>query len=63
MCGTEIEEYIQRGHRTIEITVKCGSTSPDGSPWLCHKCERKHEGRDWRGEAIEAGETWGDEDY
>jgi hypothetical protein len=63
MCGKTFPTYIPRGYDYREITVTCGSTSPDGSPWLCDRCEREHVGRDWRREAIEAGETWGDEDY
>lgn len=63
MCGKAITVYVPRGYDYREITVKCGSTSPSGEPWLCEKCKRIHAGRDWRREAIEAGETWGPEDY
>lgn len=62
MCGKEIKEWVPRGYGYVEITVKCGSTSPSGEPWLCEDCEKIHAGRDWRREAEENGEQW-DEDY
>lgn len=62
-CGAKIQEFVPRGYSYKEITVRCGSTSPDGSPWQCEKCARLNAGRDWRREAIEAGETWGEDDY
>ena len=60
MCGKEIQVYVPRGYGYREITVRC---SPSGEPWLCDKCAELHAGRNWRREAIEAGETWGEEDY
>ena len=62
-CKKEMTEYVARGYDYREITVKCGSTSPYGGPWLCEKCERKHAGTDWRREAILAGEAWDEDDY
>jgi hypothetical protein len=62
-CGKRIEVTVPTRYSAKTITVKCGSTSPYGSPWLCDKCEEINAGRDWRREAIEAGETWGPEDY
>lgn len=61
MCGKEISVYVGINYDR-EIKVKCGNTSPYGTPWLCDECEAKHEGRDWRREAEEAGEQW-DADY
>ena len=55
-------EFVVRGYSYNEITVRCGSTSPHGSPWLCDACEKLNAGRDWRREATEAGEQW-DDDY
>ena len=63
MCGKEIQVYVPRGYGYREITTRCGATSPSGEPWLCDECAKLHAGRDWRREAIEAGETWGEEDY
>ena len=62
-CGKPISVCVQKGWSYKEITVKCGSTSPSGYPDLCPKCERLNAGRDWRREAAEAGEAWGEEDY
>lgn len=62
-CGKSMQEYVPSGYDYKEITVKCGNTSPDGTPWLCEKCEKKHAGTDWRREAELAGEAWGPEDY
>lgn len=61
-CGEKMQEYIQRGYGYKEITVRCGSTSPDGSPWLCERCAKIHAGTDWRREAIMNGENY-DDDY
>lgn len=61
-CGKKLQEYVAKGYGYKEITVKCGSTSPHGSPWLCDRCERANHGRDWRREAELAGEQW-DDDY
>jgi hypothetical protein len=61
-CGKKMEVWIERGFGGNEITVKCGSCSPHGSPWLCEKCEEKHAGTDWRYEAEMNGEQW-DDDY
>ena len=61
-CNKEMQEYVPKGYHYVEITVRCGNTSPSGYPWLCEDCARKNAGRDWRREAIEAGEQW-DEDY
>lgn len=61
MCGKEMTVYVGRWHERA-ITVKCGNTSPYGTPYLCDKCEVTHAGRDWRREAEEAGERW-DDDY
>ena len=62
MCGEKIEVSVQTKYSAKIITVRCGNTSPFGDPWLCDKCAEIHAGRDWRREAIEAGEQW-DDDY
>ena len=62
-CGKKMVEYVPKGWGYKEITVSCGNTSPDGSPWLCEKCEVLNAGRDWRREAAENGEAWGPDDY
>jgi hypothetical protein len=62
-CGKKLQVFVPRGWDYREITVKCGNTSPHGSPYLCDKCEEIHAGRDWRREAIEAGEAWDENDY
>ncbi len=61
-CGKKLKEYVPRGYDYREITVKCGNTSPDGSPWQCEKCAKRNAGRNWRYEAEMAGEQW-DDDY
>ena len=62
-CGKEIEACVPTQFSYKTIMVKCGSTSPSGEPWQCDDCEVKNAGRNWRQEAIEAGETWGEDDY
>jgi hypothetical protein len=62
-CGKKIEVAVPSGYTYKEITVKCGSTSPHGSPWLCEKCHEIHGHRDWRREALLAGEAWDEDDY
>ena len=62
MCGKPMQVCVPRGYSYREYTTRCGGTSPDGSPWLCDACKEIHAGRNWRREAIEAGEQW-DEDY
>ena len=61
-CGKEIEVSVATRYSAKLITVKCGSTSPDASPWLCEECEKRHAGVDWRREAILNGENY-DDDY
>jgi len=61
-CGQKMLVSVPSGWTYREITVSCGSTSPDGTPWLCEECERVHGHRDWRYEAEMAGEQW-DDDY
>jgi hypothetical protein len=62
-CGKLIKAYVPKGFDYKEIDVKCGSTSPDGNPYLCPTCEKEHEGTDWRHEAEMNGEAWGEDDY
>ena len=62
-CNKEMQENVPKGYDYVQITVRCGNTSPSGYPWLCEDCAAKNAGRDWRREAIEAGETWDEEDY
>ncbi len=61
-CNKKIEVPVPTRYTAKLITVRCGSTSPHGTPWLCRKCEEIHGHRDWRREAEEAGERW-DDDY
>ena len=62
-CGKKLTKYVERGFRYIEIKVRCGNTSPSGYPYLCAGCEEEHSGVNWRQEAMEHGEAWGEEDY
>ena len=62
MCGKEMQVFIEKGYSHKEITVRCGNTSPTGYPYLCQSCEKVNAHRDWRREAIEAGENF-DEEY
>ena len=62
-CNIEIEVYVPKGYDYKAITVRCGNTSPDGNPWLCDRCAKANAGRDWRREAIEAGETWEEDEW
>jgi hypothetical protein len=61
-CNQKMEVSIATRYSGKLITVKCGSTSPEGSPWLCDHCEEAEGHRDWRREAELAGEQW-DDDY
>lgn len=61
-CGKKIEVAVTTKYSAKMITVKCGSTSPYGSPWLCDECEKVQGNTDWRYEAEMAGEQW-DSDY
>ena len=62
-CNKKMQVSVARGYTYREIIVRCGNTSPHGTPWLCEACERRHARTDWRREAELAGETWGPEDY
>lgn len=61
-CGESMTTYIPRGFGYREIEVSCGSTSPDGNPFLCPKCEEEYKDVNWRRLAEENGEQW-DDDY
>jgi len=61
-CRKKIQVSIATRYSGKLITVRCGSTSPYGSPWLCEECEKIHGHRDWRREAEMNGERW-DDDY
>jgi hypothetical protein len=61
-CYKVIEVAVESGWTHKMIKVRCGNTSPHGSPWMCDACAKKNEGRDWRREAELDGEQW-DEDY
>ena len=62
-CNTPIKVFVPKGWDYKEITVKCGNTSPEGTPWMCPECAKANAGRNWRREAMENGEAWGPEDY
>ncbi len=57
-CHKPMTTFVPSGFHYREITVRCGSTSPDGTPFLCDECAEKHAGRDWRREAELDGERW-----
>lgn len=61
-CGRGIVVYVQRGFTDRAIVTRCGSTGPQGYPQFCDACEGQYADRDWRREAIEAGENF-DEEY
>jgi hypothetical protein len=62
-CGKPIQVFVPKGYMYKEITVKCGNTSPSGYPWQCDKCAEENKHRNWRQEALEAGEAWDEDDY
>lgn len=62
-CNKDIQVFVPKGFDYKEITVKCGSTSPTGNPYLCDKCGKENQDVDWRHEAEMNGEAWGPEDY
>jgi len=62
-CDKPMEVYIPKGWDYKAITVRCGNTSPSGNPYLCEQCAEKYAGRNWRAEAIEAGETWEEDEW
>ena len=41
-CGKEIEVTVPTRYSCKLIKVKCGSTSPDGTPWQCEDCEKEN---------------------
>lgn len=55
-CHKKMTAWVPSGWDYKEITVRCGNTRPDGFPYLCEECERKHANTDWRREAEENGE-------
>ena len=61
-CGKKITVHVEKGFGYKAIEVNCGNTSPTGYPWLCEVCEEKYRDRDFKAEAIAAGEQW-DENY
>ena len=61
-CGKEMEVHIERGFQWMEITVKCGNTSPTGFPYLCEECGERLADVNWREEAALNGENF-DSDY
>ena len=61
-CNKKIEVSVPSGWDYKMITVRCGNTSPHGTPFMCDDCAEKNQGRDWRREAELDGEQW-DDDY
>lgn len=55
-CGKTMTTFVARGYSYKEIEVRCGNTSPDGTPWQCPKCQVKNADRDWVAEAEANGE-------
>ena len=62
-CKKLMQEIVEERYGYREVTVKCGSNSPSGYPWLCPSCEKKYEDVDWKYEAEMNGEIWGPDDY
>ncbi len=61
-CGKEIEVGVPTKYSYKMIKMHCGNTGIDGYPVFCEECEVVNAGRDFRREAIEAGENF-DDDY
>lgn len=62
-CGTPVEVWVPKGWHGKLVTLKCGNTLPTGYPAQCPSCEEANKDRDWRQEAMDAGEAWGEDDY
>jgi hypothetical protein len=63
-CRKPVDYIVPKGLTGyVTLKYKCGNTGVDGYPVLCETCEKIHEGRDWRREAEEAGETWDESGY
>lgn len=62
-CGKAIEQYVPTKYSGKMVPAVCGQTGIYGYPIFCDDCAPKYEGRDWRKEAEEAGETWDEEEY
>lgn len=62
-CGKMIDVVIPTKYSAKILQMPCGSTGIYGAPNLCEPCERRNAGRNWRQEAIEAGEAWDEDDY
>lgn len=61
-CGREIEVTVPTRFSCKLVKTRCGSTGIHGYPQFCDTCAPKYADRDWRREAIEAGENF-DDDY
>lgn len=61
-CGKEIDVTIPTRYSAKTIKMHCGNTGIDGYPEFCEECAVFNAGRDFRREAIEAGENF-DDDY
>ena len=57
-CHEPLKVFVPSGWDYKEITVRCGNTSPSGDPFLCEKCAKKFQNRNWRLEAEENGERY-----
>ena len=62
-CGENVEVYLPKGWDYKRYVYKCGNTLPSGYPALCDPCTKIHADTDWRREAADAGEAWGEDDY
>ena len=60
-CGKTMTAYVPSGYDYKEIEVKCGNTQMSGDPYLCDECKVKLAHVDWRAQAAECGESYGDD--
>lgn len=61
-CGKPVDYNVPTKYSYKVLKYKCGNTGIAGYPVLCDKCAEENKGRDFRAEAIEAGENF-DSDY
>jgi hypothetical protein len=61
-CGKTVDYTVPTRYSSKIVAYQCGATGIGGYPVFCPECEKKYAGRDWRREAIEAGENF-DEEY
>lgn len=62
-CKARVEYWVPKGYSYKMLDYPCGATGIDGYPVQCPKCEAENAHRNWRQEAADAGEAWGEDDY